>query len=390
MARNTPVPLRIVQGPAASLANIVFPQGELIFDTTNKRLLVGDGLTLGGIPVAGDSAAMGAILARLTAVETVANNALPKAGGNMTGVITRDTNIDHEVTPDSNQIEYFGIIKDGSGTSISAFGAHHRKDGSSHSTIEALRVIGGKQYSTSLSVGFDEDGRAYAIIPTPDITAVYPKSVAITKEFANLYLVGMAPEQIHVGGANASDTADLGEGRGYSTSLPFATPEAAIAWATSNLMSPKSVTLVLHDDFTFRPQVNCGSFRNLFITSDSTKRTITLTNFAGCYSGCLTFSNIKLAIPSGSNVSCFACADGYLGYSMVRFDQNVEFLGNPSSASLIAYNGGKISVRSPISGTVESKRFSITRGGLLILNGQAETVIPGNAAGTHDDSSFVV
>lgn len=44
--------LILKKGTAEQIKNIVFPLGELVFDTTNFRLVVGDGVTKGGVPMA--------------------------------------------------------------------------------------------------------------------------------------------------------------------------------------------------------------------------------------------------------------------------------------------------------------------------------------------------
>lgn len=44
--------LILKKGTAEQIQNIVFPLGELVFDITNMRLVVGDGQTKGGIPMA--------------------------------------------------------------------------------------------------------------------------------------------------------------------------------------------------------------------------------------------------------------------------------------------------------------------------------------------------
>lgn len=44
--------LILKKGTAEQIANIVFPLGELVLDTTNMRLVVGDGQTKGGVPMA--------------------------------------------------------------------------------------------------------------------------------------------------------------------------------------------------------------------------------------------------------------------------------------------------------------------------------------------------
>lgn len=44
--------LILKKGTQEQISNIVFPLGEIVFDVTNMRLIVGDGETLGGIPMA--------------------------------------------------------------------------------------------------------------------------------------------------------------------------------------------------------------------------------------------------------------------------------------------------------------------------------------------------
>lgn len=44
--------LILKRGTAEQIKNIVFPMGELVLDTTNMRLVVGDGKTKGGINMA--------------------------------------------------------------------------------------------------------------------------------------------------------------------------------------------------------------------------------------------------------------------------------------------------------------------------------------------------
>ena len=40
------------KGTAEQIQNIVFPLGEIVFDVTNCRIIVGDGKTKGGIAMA--------------------------------------------------------------------------------------------------------------------------------------------------------------------------------------------------------------------------------------------------------------------------------------------------------------------------------------------------
>lgn len=44
--------LILKRGTSEQISARVFPEGELIFDVTNLRLVVGDGKTKGGVPMA--------------------------------------------------------------------------------------------------------------------------------------------------------------------------------------------------------------------------------------------------------------------------------------------------------------------------------------------------
>lgn len=320
-----------------------------------------------------------------------ANAALPKAGGNMAGSVGFSTDVDLGNAPAEAKSKNLLAVRDASGNIIATIGYNQTAEGKADLFLlhQMPKTGGGNTWTTAHLYGFPGTGGGYFTIPTPGHGETYPKECAINKAYAGLYLVEQAPGQIHIGGDNASDTADLNYGRGLSESLPFATPAAAIAWASKSLASNGSVTFVLHDDFNWGPEIDCSVFGRLALTSDSTKRTLTLPRFAVCYNGVLVFSNIKLAIPADGNVSCFACADGQRGNPIISFSAGVEFSGTPSIASLVAYNGGKLSVGADIAGEVSGKRFSVTRGGMLLLNGKAETAIPGSIAGTHDDNSIV-
>lgn len=52
MADNMSRTLILRRGTAEQIANKVFLQGEIVFDVTNNRLIVGDGKTAGGIAMA--------------------------------------------------------------------------------------------------------------------------------------------------------------------------------------------------------------------------------------------------------------------------------------------------------------------------------------------------
>lgn len=44
--------LILKKGTAEQIKNIVFPLGEIVFDIINMRIVVGDGQTKGGVPMA--------------------------------------------------------------------------------------------------------------------------------------------------------------------------------------------------------------------------------------------------------------------------------------------------------------------------------------------------
>lgn len=52
MARNTPVPMRVLSGAHDKVAAATPAAGEVLFDTGENTLVVGDGATVGGHPMA--------------------------------------------------------------------------------------------------------------------------------------------------------------------------------------------------------------------------------------------------------------------------------------------------------------------------------------------------
>ncbi|QXX74220.1 hypothetical protein [Methylovirgula sp. HY1] len=82
--------LQLRRGTAAQVAEFMGPPGEVVFDTTNRRLVAQDGATVGGFPVNGVFGQFGSSL-QPTLLEG-GNEPLPTASANYTSIIAIPAN----------------------------------------------------------------------------------------------------------------------------------------------------------------------------------------------------------------------------------------------------------------------------------------------------------
>lgn len=215
-----------------------------------------------------------------------------------------------------------------------------------------------------------------------------PARALIIKQYADeRYLQKLAADRfVEVGGANASDTADLNAGRG-GAGKPFATLPAAAAWACSALGGAKAVIFRLHANMTLTAPLNiyAAPIQNLRIMSDDTKRTLTLGGPIQVYGGSFTIEQVKLE--AGAELPHFLLADGQQHSANCIIGAGVEMSGVVSNASIYAANGGHVFLGADIAGEVTGKKYSCVRGGRIISNNHQ---IPGTDDGTYDGSSTVI
>lgn len=388
MARNTPVPLRIIQGGAASIKDVVFPPGELIFDTTNKRLLVGDGLTLGGIPVAGDSAAIGDILTRLSAIET---NALLKSGGTLSGDLTiwkndsalflKDPRSKMGETPSENLFPALRWL-DQDGETVGFVQRAFRITGENEIGLAVLtKKADGSLANNALVLVTEADGTAYGKCPLA--RNLYNNDIAVMRNVMDYspqrYTANIAA---YVGGANASDTADLNNGRGLSEAKPFATPLAALKWAATHYAAAVVLNLVFCANMSLDGLAIPGNLFHYINMSGKTAATkLSLSAPISLSGGGLQLSNISL---EGSNIEAFVRASGSYRACRVVIGAGVTMNGSVIEGTVFALNGAQVICTSAVSGTVTGKKYRLATNSFL----GAPQYLPGSEDGLKDASSY--
>lgn len=238
----------------------------------------------------------------------------------------------------------------------------------------ALPKAGGEMTGpvSNLKIGGVLDADLY------DASAVTMKAM---KDYApmNLAMTSM----IHVGGDNASDTADLNAGRGLSADKPFASLTGALLWAVMNTVRFTNLTLMIHSDlvYDYSGQIwNPNIGRIQLISSDTNQHIITLQQPIELVCGNLTFEyNLKLV---SSGVSNFFYINGLMGACRLTIGEGVELSGEVTESIRVA-NGGVCVVAGNMTGVVTGKKYSCTTGGMII----GASKIPGTEAGTCDANS---
>lgn len=235
-----------------------------------------------------------------------------------------------------------------------------------------------------IGVAQDNKGRFFCR-STPPREGMYWDDVDTLRASTNRHLLKGNVIQIHVGGANASDTADLFQGRGLSEDCPFASIQAAASWARLNLACD-TAEFILHADMNF-PTLDVfwqsGAIRQALIRSDSTLRTLHARQVI-CYAGWLELKDIGINL---NNTSRGIVANGALSMLVINGSVNVS-----GSTAIIAdaNNGGFIKISGSMSGSVTGCRYSCTTGGRILTGGQGPNAIPGTTAGTCDASGVYI
>lgn len=322
--------------------------------------------------------------AKLLALEAreTAQAALPKAGGKMTGEITRIiSQINMDSNPSVNQYIYPLKWRDVNEKMIGGIQAVQLTSGRITNDLQTARRLDDTSPTiyAAVSAIIESDGTAYAAAshPRPDnygndiVTTKAMKDYALKKTPAN--------EKIHIGGTNKSDTADLNNGRG-SEAMPFASIKAALAWASATYASG-AIQFILHEDQDLSGQylnwANTGL--DCAIVSDSTTAIHKITcNEFKTYAGRITLSHVELE--ASENTGDLLGADGALSY--IRIGDAVKFSGTVSGGTVSATNGATIVFAAGLpTGNVTGPRYRLASGGSIFTGNRGEDVIPGSQAG---------
>ncbi len=315
-------------------------------------------------------------------IQALAEAALPKSGGTMTGGITRESISD--ATPEALMADNFIRLVSPDGNNTVSFGHEHLTDGVLSSRIQVNRKINDSWKYAALAVSQTEDGIAYARCPNPrdDNYGTDIVTMKALKDYAPQRLSGKY-KTIHVwpSHASASDTADLYAGRG-DEDKPFASLNAAIAWSQSALVGAGSeIVIMVHENMTIpATDIYASGVLALSIRGDVATRKLTLTGPVTLVNGALQYLQITLA---GSGARTFAHANGNFGASRVVIGEGVTLQGSVTGAAFEATNGGEVFVVGTPTGSVSGKKYSCTNGGMI--NGASK--IPGTKAGTADANS---
>lgn len=246
----------------------------------------------------------------------------------------------------------------------------------------------------------------------------------------------------YVGGDNASDTADLGNGRGETAAMPFATFDAACQHIANNYAgAAATVVIVLQADAECNANLFFKNFHQVKITSDSTRRTLKLNQHYQGLEGNIELNNITVANGDDSftakrclqlsNAGCrltlrntklinldYVEARGNLASIWLGPDVEFEMDSRVSSRAFSLSNGGALlsewtasitfngSVSycvveassgsfcsfdyCEISGTVTGKKYNALKFGRIYLGKTEDRDIPGTIAGTCDTTSECV
>lgn len=305
--------------------------------------------------------------------QATADAALPKAGGEMTGNI----NFQHEF-PASE-------IPDAISSKMIRF---HGTDNGEISILRSLVGTSGKRQLqlASLWSGLEstvcsiiENGICYATAPHPRDN--YGTDIVTTKalkDYAARKTSGVI--NIFIGGAGASDTADLYVGRGESADKPFASFIAAFNYANS-LFSGGNINFILQADLEWNTDTRLYCANQYKIKSDSSKRTFILKIPLIVADGIFELEQIKLQ--NSVSISAFLEARGNRGVPIISFNDGVEIDGNVSSATCVANFAGIIMCNYQVAGSVTGKKYESTNGGKII----GVSKLPGTAAGMVDANS---
>lgn len=321
-----------------------------------------------------------------TEAKTLAENALPKSGGTMSGDLQLvPTNpIEYEAVGTPERLTQSIIFRGKAGNS--PLGQIYTNIDSDGATRFSFRAHTNKANGTgySLEVVKELDGTAYVSGPSPRANN-YGFDLTNTKYVRDLCQTKVnSPLMMYAGGANASDTLNLRDGRGLTPEMPFATLSGLLAFIASEYTGIGGVVVVLQDDMEWDVWQNFATSGLINVKITGPEKTLTIKKILGVLSGQLTFYNINLAFDGG-----YLAANGmWSSGATLMLGDDVAVSGSAPEFLNVTYNGTAI-MRSAITGTVEGRKYLCQFGGRIITNGLGETAIPGSEAGVKDASSIV-
>lgn len=313
--------------------------------------------------------------------KTVADNYLAKAGGEVTGSLSiSDSDFDDEDTSAQHWSKQFAIKKDGH---YWGYIQLMNDFGILRTQLQLHRTINNKNYASGINVCVDSDGTTYATAPNPR-TDNYGSDIVTMKAMKDYAPMNLTEDvDIHVNAETGSDTADLFAGRGFSAEKPFKSLDGAVKWVSSKIHGPYTINMILHSDITaasFQSVYLGNSLLRYYLQSDSTKRSVNLTN-AVLRNGCLLLKNIHIAIGAGAR-RAITVTGGEAVTPLLYIGTGVEISGAVSEQAFVSA-GALIRISAPISGNVTGSKYRALDGGMII----GVSNIPGTVDGICDANS---
>lgn len=320
-----------------------------------------------------------AAYAQAQEAQTQADVCLPRSGGTLTGPLTLQQAgpADTPTTTDMVNIVFAGT--DNKQSARLAGGNQPDKH-----IMSIMACDNTSSVKAHVSANWDADGTAYASATHPRDNN-YGNDIVTTMYFAN-HGYPLISGGVYAGDLpEASDTADLWQGRGLSAEKPFKTFQAAWNWLNRHTNN-NFVTLNLLTDLEWDsayPWFQTQTLNTITIQSYPTteRKKLILPRGAKVFSSFVEMRNLEINFPaSGSHVGLWA-QGGYRGSSPTLSVHDCVLSGEASTI-FSALGNGTISV-SNLSGTVAGKKYSATTGSRIF----GVDTIPGTTEGTCDSTS---
>lgn len=357
-----------------------------------------------------------AAYAKAEAAETTAGNALPKTGGTMTGaIVSRLGNVD--LTQDALQAQNALLLTDKNSKRIAAFYGERLENQTSELRVSAYSPDDEAAFAT-LYLGYNSaKSMPYLAGPfAPDEFGTYVDTVRDSALRHKNHLP--ADSIVHIGGENASDTADLFRGRGFDADKPFASLLAAFSFIGTNYEGDVC-RFRLHEDMAFSATPTSlrlnPAVRSYLLESASYSalKKLLIPGTLTVLDGVLDFSYLNVEITGGAAL----IVNGTAAPAVLRFSNTINISGtnwsirSTGAMANMIFSTGEMSfsgtanasgfihcyalgnvqvVGNPVINGPDAtgRRYYVRSGGRIITGGKGAEFFPGTEAGDTDSISI--
>lgn len=254
--------------------------------------------------VAGNSDDIDALQTDVAAAQTALDGKLDKSGGTVTGpfltieavhpfLVFKQTGyaVGDAI---SNWINAGFLVRDKNNIDLSVYSNNLSIEEANHAAMR-VRDIANVSKSADLVIIYPKNGIPFAASPPPREKS-YANDIDTLRASINRHPIKLtANKNFYVGGANASDTADLFKGRGESPEMPFATLAAALNFVQTNYVSSQTdVHIICIADCSLPIQyLNFTKFGTVYLQGITGNEKLTLTGQLALLGGYLLITNFS-------------------------------------------------------------------------------------------------